>query len=230
MSCCGEKRTKSRCGTLTPAVCVKYEGEFPEWSSLKDESCTSIEEVAEELYDKIGDVQETVELGNIDNCINYDRETDGTVKINTAVTKHAELLCELLGAGDPSGKDLSPDISRWGLNYGCLVDECGNPPTTLKQLLQLLINGVCGGNVQGFSEGVTPFFAPIPFDEEESEETEEKVTNTNTTPDWQRTGIISTSSDADEYISDVNGQNLFSEEQDINPESDTFGQFRWTKK
>lgn len=200
MSCCGDRRTKSRCGTLTPAVCVKYEGDYPEWSDLKEESCVNVEEVLEELYDKTDGIQEDITLGNLDSCITYDREVDGSVKINTAVKKHSEILCEILGAGDPSETDLSPDISRWGLDFKCLVDECANPPATLKQLLQLLINQVCGGDT------------PI-----------------NTNPIWTDTGNKGCSSSSSTYVPSQSGQFSFKEQRDTNQNSNSYNDTKWVR-
>lgn len=68
---CGDK-TNLRCGTIQYAVCVKYEGELPEYSELE---CANIEETTEELYNLITEIKEQTDMSQLEaDCINYPTE------------------------------------------------------------------------------------------------------------------------------------------------------------
>lgn len=63
MSC--EDKIKMRC-KKSPASCINYEAEIPEFSSIFGDECTSIEEVAEDQYFLIGEIKSEIDLTNLD--------------------------------------------------------------------------------------------------------------------------------------------------------------------
>jgi len=64
------EKLKNRCGKKVYAVCVNYEGSVPEYSGLDTDDCLDIQQVAENIYDKLGDVKNEIALAGLDpNCL-----------------------------------------------------------------------------------------------------------------------------------------------------------------
>ena len=207
MSCRNDKM-KYRCGTYHLDECTTYSGDLPEWSELQDETCVTLKESTEELYGKVTEIKDDIELTRFSNCIDYNEEEVGKPKIDEVLTKHHELLCEILGTD--MSKDVSPDISRWGLDFKCLVDQCANPPSTLKQLLQLLINSVCNG---------------IP----------EPPEPTDNFPRWEDVldgagnRVVACSTSASSFVPGENGEYSFERQVDTNFSSYSHGEYQWER-
>lgn len=140
MGCCDQKR-KHKCGTKQQAICTSYKGDIPEYSKLHDEDCITIEETTNDTYELISDIRDRLDLtGYNRKCISvdksqfkYDKEED--YKLTDILNELTEKVCEL-GGGDDDGDSLD-------LDFKCLVSPCGNEISTLKDLLQTLINEVC---------------------------------------------------------------------------------------
>lgn len=67
MSC--NDKIKQRCKKV-PAGCVNFEAQVPEFSSLVEDECLSIEEVALDIYDIIGGIKQELALEEItSDCI-----------------------------------------------------------------------------------------------------------------------------------------------------------------
>jgi len=63
MSC--EDKIKMRC-KKSPASCINYEEEIPEFSTLVGDECISIEEVAVDQYYLIGEIKAEIDLADLD--------------------------------------------------------------------------------------------------------------------------------------------------------------------
>jgi len=141
---CGDKR-KNTCGRKHNSLCVQYDGYISEHSELNDESCISIEETTEDLYHITDNIYSDIYLGNLSNsCINYDEDEYRNVKVNEAIVKHRDILCELL----EKDKEVNEiNISDWNLNTDCLVIDGGcRNEYSLRDVIQSLIDKVCSIN------------------------------------------------------------------------------------
>lgn len=137
---CGDNR-KFNCGEKVQSVCVHYKGYLPEYSEL-DKECVVIEETTEELYknqEEILDSIDTSELGK--DCIDFDEymtEVKGESKLQVkgVLEAYEKEICDLKKALDDEDDTLS-------LDFKCLTTPCGDQITSLKDLLQVLIDEIC---------------------------------------------------------------------------------------
>jgi hypothetical protein len=144
MSCI--TKTKNTCGSIQFATCVIYEGYIPTLSSLTDSDCNVLEDIINDQYLLIEKLYSNTDLTILNgNGITYDLDANNKVLVKAAISKHAEEIValktniqELL-----TGYNGDMDISDWGLDYKCLVDPCGDTITSLKQLMQILIDKAC---------------------------------------------------------------------------------------
>lgn len=138
-NCRGCGKDDSGC-VYVNATCVRYNTELPEWSVI--ESCSNIEETTKELYDEVTVLREPLTMS----CdkIDYNRELDGRVKMPNAIKGIEESLCSLLSQKEETIVNIfNLDITQIGLDFKCLQTPCGDEITTLKDLLQSLINKAC---------------------------------------------------------------------------------------
>ena len=138
---CGDNR-KSNCGEKVQSVCVHYKGYLPEYSEL-DKDCVVIEETTQELYEnqeEILNAIDTSELGK--DCIDFDEyktDIDGVSKLQVkgVLEAYEKEICDLKNMiGDDNDDTLS-------LDFKCLTTPCGDQITSLKDLLQVLIDEIC---------------------------------------------------------------------------------------
>jgi hypothetical protein len=126
---------------------VYVEQTFPAISSLSDESCTDLDSVISDLYTLINNSY--VDMSSCDKgCLDYSPIADADIKPINVLNKLTEEICDLkplegLLNTDGTLKDIPEfDISK--LQLCCLApDPCDVTPTTLEQLLQIIINKVC---------------------------------------------------------------------------------------
>ena len=151
MSC--NDKISDRCPNKVNAKCVSYEGDFSAMSNLEG-VCNNLETVIEDLnkhLDYLKDSTNVAELIN-DNCIDYPVQdfvnaTD-VVTPKTAIIKLNTKLKEVMTfvglACDGSTPDcpavFEQDISCLNLDFGSLTDPCGTQPSTLKAVLQLILD------------------------------------------------------------------------------------------
>jgi hypothetical protein len=152
MSCKGKIST--RCGKQTSSACVKYEGKLHLHTALDTEDCHSVEETLEDIADELDSLEERLDLSSLtsNTCIDYSPAVAGKptpVEVLEMLQGKIITIMEKLGMscdGCPSCVDCNPifteDISCMNLNFGELVDACGNQPTTLQELFQLLLDNL----------------------------------------------------------------------------------------
>lgn len=151
---CKDKKVKDTCGTKSYATCVFYEGDVSENSSLVDETCVVVEEVIEDIYSLLGEIDTSTDVSDFgeDSCIEYEAEGD-ELTILDILTKHGEELCELKesvegGDSNSSGSGGSGEGSatleslNLDLDLRCLELDC-DEISDLNQLFQALVNKVC---------------------------------------------------------------------------------------
>jgi len=144
MSC--TPKIKNTCGSVSFATCVYYEWTVPAYSILVNEDCYTLEEVVADLYQITTDIKTEIDLtGLVGNGITYPLDADNKIIVKNALAKHASEIVALQSTVEAIGDGFDGDtnITTWGLDTDCLVDSCGDPITTLKQLLQSIIDKVC---------------------------------------------------------------------------------------
>ena len=138
MGCCDESNAKFNCGERIPSACVFYKKYFPSYSTL-DKNCATIEETTEELYKNQEYILRSIDTSKLtEDCIEYDTvEIDGEDKILVVevLQKLQDQICNL--------QETSEDENILNLDFKCLVDPCGDQISSLKDLLQVLINEIC---------------------------------------------------------------------------------------
>jgi hypothetical protein len=139
-------KIKNTCGEVSFATCVYYEGAIPSFSGLISEDCYTLEEVVADLYQITTDIKDEIDLSALaGNGITYTLDADNNIVVKNVVAKHAEEIVALKVsvAAIGNGFDGDTNITTWGLDLDCLVDSCGDPITTMKQLLQSIIDKAC---------------------------------------------------------------------------------------
>lgn len=117
-------RKKVSCGIKQYATCVYYEGCIPDFSELTNEDCVTLEDTTEDIYNHIEIIYENIDLSELGNdCIDYEEEEPGKIKVKEALKKFEELICDIQEQL-PEETTFCPD-----LDYGSLVDACNVSPT-----------------------------------------------------------------------------------------------------
>ncbi len=136
MSGCGNK-VKYTCSESKPAECVEYEGTVNTNSSLDADSCKSVEETTQDIYNQLEDINLS-ELG--ENCLEYLPE-DGRIKVKTVLLKYEEEICNLKeDIEELKNRPICNMPIGDCVNVTGLVNPCGDPITTWGELIQILIN------------------------------------------------------------------------------------------
>ena len=142
---CGCNSISNTCGEISLAACVRFEGSLPTFTTLSAQDCYSLEEIIADIYLIETGIKNEIDLTALeDNGIDYPTIGD-TILVKNALSKHAELIVALQQtvSGLTDGSDGLFSITDWGLDFECVADNCSNPPTELKDLLQLLITATC---------------------------------------------------------------------------------------
>ena len=135
-------KIRHTCGTKNFASCIDYQTELPEFSELE---CPSVEETTEELYNLVGEIKEETDLSELgEKCLEYLLDENDKIIVKNVLLKFEEKICELeekvdlLETTDICNKSIVP----CSLDFGDLVDTCGNQPTTLSEALQLILDNL----------------------------------------------------------------------------------------
>lgn len=125
------------CGTKNYSTCIEYEGLLPEFSELID--CVNLEETTEELYNLASESQLS---GLGESCLTYIETLEGKIIVKNVLLKFEEEICALKTKIEELETVTICNISIEGcdFSFGTLLDACGEQPTTLKGVLQLLLN------------------------------------------------------------------------------------------
>lgn len=145
MDCNNCNKISNTCGEKQFASCVFYETILPTFTTLVASECYTLEEIVADLYTLIGNIKDEIDLsGLLTNGITYTL-IDGAIVTKNALARHAELILSLQDQLTTliEGTDETFDITAWGLDFGCIADNCDNPPTVLKDLIQLMITKIC---------------------------------------------------------------------------------------
>ena len=139
-------KPKHTCGDRSSnARCVFYDLNIPPFSKLSDSECVTVEETTSDLYNLVSWLRESINIENLDI-----RDLDlQSVLDSYEPTKQRYLVKDVLEGIISQVDDIkklteSNDTnSGLELDFKCLVSSCGAPITSLKDLLQALIDEVC---------------------------------------------------------------------------------------
>jgi len=123
----GCNKIKNTCVDKHFASCVYYELDTPSFSDLED--CVTIEETTQELYEVLDNVRTKVDIndGVVLTELLEEKQDQIDVLQEKVETLENQNVCE-------------QSIENCNLDLQGLVDVCGEEPTTVGQLLQILIN------------------------------------------------------------------------------------------
>ena len=134
MSC--KDKISNACGQRTNSRCVDYEGTVSNNSSLAKEGCLNIHETTQDLYGLVESIQEQlVPSFTATSCLDYPREATHEQVLETLDSA----ICTIQSTQVTNPLDL-PII---GIDVNCLQTQCGTQITTIKELLQALVNVAC---------------------------------------------------------------------------------------
>ena len=125
------------CGDRTYLICSEYEGTVNTDSSLTEESCLNGQEVVQDIYNQLENLDLSA-LGEL--CLSYVQENNKNI-VKNVLLKFEEKICELENRVEElETVDIcNQSITSCNLDFGDLVDACGNQPTTLAETLQLIL-------------------------------------------------------------------------------------------
>ena len=136
MKNCNQK-IKATCGVTSFATCIYYESTINTDSELDDNTCLTIEETTQDIYNQLENLDLSA-LGDL--CLSY-TTVGGKNIVKNVLLKFEEKICELsekvnlLETTDICNKSIVP----CSLDFGDLVTECGDQPTTLAEALQIIL-------------------------------------------------------------------------------------------
>jgi hypothetical protein len=141
MKNCNQK-IKATCGVTNFATCIYYENTINTDSELDDNTCLTIEETTQDIYNQLENLDLSA-LGDL--CLSY-TTVGGKNIVKNVLLKFEEKICELsekvnlLETTDICNKS----ITSCNLDLSCLdLLPCDTPINTLGDLLQAMINKIC---------------------------------------------------------------------------------------
>lgn len=129
-------KVKHTCASKNYATCISYETPLPTFSEIGD--CADLDQTTEELYNLVGESQLS---GLGEKCLEYVEE-NGKIIVRNVLLKYEEEICALKEkVQELENTDIcNKNITSCNFNFGTLVDICGNQPTTMGEVIQLLLN------------------------------------------------------------------------------------------
>ena len=147
MGKCSNKIKNTCAGSRINAACVDYDEIVNEDSSLKDESCLSIEDTTKDIYEQLGAIKTQIDLSDLGKkCLEYVEDEDGKIIVKNALLKMEEEICNLKQALADNAKTSLCDlkIADCGIDLKCLeLDPCNNEIITVADWMQAVTNKVC---------------------------------------------------------------------------------------
>lgn len=135
MNC--HNRLKHTCGSTNYATCIQYESSVNTDSELVNETCLDLEQTTQDIYNQLENLDLSA-LGEL--CLSY-TTISGKNIVKNVLLKFEEKICELENRVEElETVDIcNQSITSCNLDFGDLVDACGNQPTTLAETLQLIL-------------------------------------------------------------------------------------------
>lgn len=137
MKNCGNK-VKHTCSEKNYATCVYYELEVPDFSSLVDQDCITLEETTEDQYNILDGIKSEIDLSALgQDCINYGINPK-TVK--SVLLKYEQEICDLKDRVNTLETTAICDMNITDCGLTLPDNPCGGTFSTLGELLGYLLN------------------------------------------------------------------------------------------
>ena len=138
MNC--HNKTKHTCSSVNYSTCIQYESSVNTDSQYDENDCLSIEETTLDIYNQLENLDLSA-LGEL--CLEY-TQASGKNIVKNVLLKFEEKICELENRVEElETVDIcNQSITSCNLDFGDLVDACGNKPTTLAETLQLILDNL----------------------------------------------------------------------------------------
>ena len=139
-------KPKHTCGDRSSnARCVFYDLNTPSFSKLSENDCTTVEETTSDLYSLVSWLRESVNVEGLDIKDLEIQAVQDSYDNSKQRFLVKDILSEIISQVDDIKKltDLNDTDSGLVLYLKCLGDSCGPPITSLKDLLQTLIDEIC---------------------------------------------------------------------------------------
>lgn len=133
-------KIKHTCGSKNYSTCIDYEGTVNVDSELDENSCLTIEETTQDIYNQLENLDLSA-LGEL--CLSYVQENNKNI-VKNVLLKFEEKICNLKEELETvKNRPLCEMPLGDCVDTKCLVDSCENPITTWGQLVQILIDREC---------------------------------------------------------------------------------------
>ena len=138
MNC--HNKIKHTCSSTNYATCIHYESSVNTDSQYDENDCLSIEETTQDIYNQLENLDLSA-LGEL--CLSYVQENNKNI-VKNVFLKFEEKICELSEKVNllETTDICNQSITSCNLDFGDLVDACGNQPTTLAETLQLILDNL----------------------------------------------------------------------------------------
>jgi hypothetical protein len=137
MKNCGNK-VKHTCSEKNYATCVYYELEVPDFSSLVDQDCITLEETTEDQYNILEGIKSEIDLSALgQDCINYGINPK-TVK--SVLLKYEQEICDLKDRVNTLETTAICDMDITDCGLTLPDNPCGGTFSTLGELLGYLLD------------------------------------------------------------------------------------------
>ena len=139
-------KPKHTCGDRSSnARCVFYDLNTPSFSKLSENDCTTVDETTSDLYNLVSWLRESVNVEGLDIKDLEIQSVQDSYDNSKQRLLVKDILSEIISQVDDIKKltDLNDTDSGLVLDLKCLGNSCGPPITSLKYLLQTLIDEVC---------------------------------------------------------------------------------------
>lgn len=137
MKNCGNK-VKHTCSEKNYATCVYYELEVPDFSSLVNQDCITLEETTEDQYNILDGIKSEIDLSALgQDCINYGVNPK-TVK--SVLLKYEQEICDLKDRVNTLETTAICDMNITDCGLTLPDNPCGGTFSTLGELLGYLLD------------------------------------------------------------------------------------------
>lgn len=146
MADCGFS-VKNTCGERLFATCVYYEGILPDFTTVPEANCYTLEEIVADVYQQFETIYDELEVDSLLGGLSLTYTlVDSKITVRQALKTFEEEIDTLKDKVDNAAKYQLCDlpIDGCGLNLGALEDACGNQITNYGELFQALIDGGVG--------------------------------------------------------------------------------------
>lgn len=142
MKNCGNK-VKHTCAEKNYATCVYYELEVPDFSSLVNQDCITLEETTKDQYDILAGIKSEIDLSSLgQGCLTYVTTPEGKKVVKNVLLKYEQEICDLKNRVQTLETTAICDINITNCGLTLPDNPCGGTFSTLGELLGYLLENV----------------------------------------------------------------------------------------